>query len=824
MKRIHAFAVVLLFSTLPAQAGVLTTEEKYPNIVKPVLTIGGYPDQGQILRDPIAAAYSENGLLFVVEAGNHRVSVLDHEGKRIRTIGEYGGGQHQFQAPTAVSVDQNEVFVADSGASRIAVFATDGRWLRNWGLYGTKLGALKDPRGIAVAGNKVVVADTGNNRVQVFDRKGALLYVISDPKFNEPTSVAIENEVLWVADTHSNRIASFDLRTGRKKKSVGVYGSYPGQFAEPVSISATGKELFVADLVNHRVQVFSDEGQFQYTFARHPTYPREGNGRVHYPLGLAVSKDGRLVAICESFENRVQIFDSDAVKKNYVAVTDSAWWDKYPQFHYGRRLKIALGKDMQIPWPGDVMTMSEPDTHKVIVFDVSGEMPFKLAEFGEFGEKIGQLKGPHGVGVNVFGEMFITDSFNHRVVVLDLSRMTLSAEMQRLSSEMRTLNITTAAEMNKFLKPLTPPVLRVWGRRGNGLGEFNTPSSGSTTSTDKVLRNIVFVGDTRNHRIQIFNRDGTFTGKIIGGYGSGPGQLNLPTDLVIDNKFGILYVVEAFNRRVSAFDASTLKFKFHLGGPGVEEGQFMAPSGAAVDMEGNVYVTDQGTHKVSKFSPTLEQGAVTDAKFTGRWGQYGVEPGSMLYPQGITIDSKNRVYVVDFGNHRGQVFDRNGKFLHIFGEQMLVPKGDQFPVNQPLSSDSPLISGSKSLALLAVAVSPGVEGVEGSGSRKVNTNGRGYVVTVSSPSRLKIGQLQTLIVEISPYVGVASPVNLIDFDARMETHNHGMNVKPAITRLGPNKFQVNGVLLHMPGEWTLFFDVQGETVTERAQYKVRVDG
>lgn len=797
------------FATLHTQAGVLEDEEKYPNIVRPVLTVGGYPDEGKLLKDPIAAAYSEKGELFIVEAGNHRISEVDTNGKVLQTIGEYGTGRGKFVAPTAIAIQDGEIYVTDSGASRVSVFSLAGKFLRDWGSFGDGPGQFKDPRGISVRNGHVVVADTGNNRVQILDRSGNHRLTINNDSFNEPSSVVItRNEQIWVADTHSNRIVAFDLRTGHVKRSIGVYGSYPGQFAEPISIAAHGSELFVADLVNHRVQVFTDDGQFRYTFARHPTFPREGNGRVHYPLGIAVSPDGRLVAICESFENRVQIFSSEAVKKNYVAVTDSAWWDKYPQFHYGRRLKIALGKDMRIPWPGDVMTMSEPDTHKVIIFDVSGEAPFKLAEFGEFGEKIGQLKGPHGVGVNVFGEMFITDSFNHRVVALDLSRMTLSSQMQRIASELRTLKITSAPEMNKYLKPLTPPVLRVFGKRGNALGEFNTPSSGSAVSTNAALQDLVFIGDTRNHRIQVFKRDGTFTGRVIGGYGTGSGQLNLPTDLVVDNKHGVLYVVEAFNRRVSAFDAESLQFKFHLGSPGVDEGQFMAPSGAAVDMDGNVYVTDQGTHKISRFSPVVENGTVTRTRYVGRWGQYGVEPGSMLYPQGITIDSKNRVYVVDFGNHRGQIFDREGKFLRIFGEQILSPSGDQFPVTSTatLGASTPtsnLMSAPKSMAL----------SVE---TARVPTNGKGYVVIVSPVVSLKAGQIQSVDVEVTRPTGGAPLVDLA-VDARMEEHNHGMNVTPAVRRLAQNKFRVDGLLFHMLGDWTLYFDVKGANVTERAQ-------
>ncbi len=42
---------------------------------------------------------------------------------------------------------------------------------------------------------------------------------------------------------------------------------------------------------------------------------------------------------------------------------------------------------------------------------------------------------------------------------------------------------------------------------------------------------------------------------------------------------------------------------------------------------------------------------------------------------------------------------------------------------------------------------------------------------------------------------------LLNFDARMPEHNHGMLVKPRVTRVKAGEFKVEGVKLHMPGQW-----------------------
>lgn len=47
----------------------------------------------------------------------------------------------------------------------------------------------------------------------------------------------------------------------------------------------------------------------------------------------------------------------------------------------------------------------------------------------------------------------------------------------------------------------------------------------------------------------------------------------------------------------------------------------------------------------------------------------------------------------------------------------------------------------------------------------------------------------------------------LEFDAEMPHHGHGMNVKPVIERVGPGRFLVRGVLLHMGGRWEVAFDL-----------------
>ena len=61
-------------------------------------------------------------------------------------------------------------------------------------------------------------------------------------------------------------------------------------------------------------------------------------------------------------------------------------------------------------------------------------------------------------------------------------------------------------------------------------------------------------------------------------------------------------------------------------------------------------------------------------------------------------------------------------------------------------------------------------------------------------------------------------------DAGMPAHRHGMNVTPTVDRVGQGRWVVRDMLLHMPGEWVITFDITDESGSiHRAQTSVVVE-
>jgi uncharacterized protein (TIGR03663 family) len=143
--------------------------------------------------------------------------------------------------------------------------------------------------------------------------------------------------------------------------------------------------------------------------------------------------------------------------------------------------------------------------------------------------------------------------------------------------------------------------------------------------------------------------------------GTAPGQLLTPRNLAIGPD-GRLYVTDSGNHRIQLFDSDG-RFLYGWGTFGAEPGQFHEPWGIAVD-ENFVYVADTWNHRVQKFTH--------DGEFVALFGQSGLpevgDAAGLFYgPRDVLILPDGRLLVTDTGNHRIQILDGEGNFLDQLG-------------------------------------------------------------------------------------------------------------------------------------------------------------
>ena len=103
------------------------------------------------------------------------------------------------------------------------------------------------------------------------------------------------------------------------------------------------------------------------------------------------------------------------------------------------------------------------------------------------------------------------------------------------------------------------------------------------------------------------------------------------------------------------------------------------------------------------------------------------------------------------------------------------------------------------------------------------SNAGTYRVTwQSKPDPVPLNETFELDVEVADVAGGDVSALELAADAAMPDHGHGMNTQPRVTRLGPGHFRVEGMLMHMPGYWELYFDLARGPLRERAQFAIEL--
>ncbi len=173
-------------------------------------------EPGQNIKSEFTDIY--NGLYYLPEAGNHRISVWDLDGNFKFTVSKKGAAPGELNNPEAAKFNSDgKMVVSDLKNDRIQIFSKDGKFIKTFSKTGSGPGELKAPAGIGIdKDDNIYTGEIGNNRVSVFDKNGNFLTMwgkkgSGNGEFGNIHGVFIDKSTGWVyvADTANNRIQVF---------------------------------------------------------------------------------------------------------------------------------------------------------------------------------------------------------------------------------------------------------------------------------------------------------------------------------------------------------------------------------------------------------------------------------------------------------------------------------------------------------------------------------------------------------------------------------------------------------------------------------------
>lgn len=596
----------------------------------------------------------------------------------------------EFFAPWSVAVDTssspNAIYVADFGNNRvlgwrdaatftngaqadIVVGQVDKVSTQALGPGTTRLTGLSSPGSVAVDGSgNLYVADVGNNRILRFPRPFA-----TDDEVKVPNMVI--GQPGFGTDTANNGGVS-------ERTLAFTSGSTPGR---PYMAFDRQGNLWVTDPFNHRVLRFPVAalqagtnqpsadlvlGQTTFTAVTVPSggatqANRYARNNLRNPTGIAVDSEGR-VFVADDY-SRVLVYTGpyfngkDATRLLGVGTPTPGQPLVAPNpfnvatpigvFMIGERPAVVdagynrvLIWDPYSAWPAETEQQIAPPARFVLgQADFTSVRPNR----GQTEPNEGGLNQPLA-GAAIGDQVFIADTFNHRVVFYPqiASGTNATRVLGQLGFSFNAPNLVTGNELFVYSGLAEGPNIVANFSDGGGIAIDNRANPPRLYVADTFNNRVLGYRDVR--RVRPGDRADIVIGQVDFNRTSPNAPLNTPSE-------------------------STLS----------------KPSGLAVDSNGDLFVADSGNARVLRFADPFAQVPAAGERYRANlvlgqsdFGSRVIDPSSrnMAYPFGMTFTSEGHLVVSDAAHHRVLFFRRpaGGDFTRGQAAERVIGQPDFF--------------------------------------------------------------------------------------------------------------------------------------------------
>jgi sugar lactone lactonase YvrE len=290
-------------------------------------------------------------------------------------------------------------------------------------------------------------------------------------------------------------------------------------------------------------------GQSQQEKFNPKTFPFQLIG----PYGIAIDSKG-LVYVADQKVGAIFIFNTETRDTQMIRNGFEA--------HFGWINCLAFDDD-------DRLFASDGKMHRVLIFNTKHEVENMITE---------GLVDPVGLALDTENRfLYVVDTQQDQVIVYDADTLKL---LRRIGT----------GGKNHFL---TTP------------GDFGAPQG---IAIDK--EGDIYVTDTLNNRVEIFDADGNFI-SLFGKHGDGPGTFARPKGIAIDAD-GHIWVADEVQDRLQVFNREGQLLTYIGLDHGELPGQFKALVGVAIDKQNRVFTTEQFPGRLQVFRYVTDAEAATE--------------------------------------------------------------------------------------------------------------------------------------------------------------------------------------------------------------------
>ncbi len=536
-------------------------------------------------QKPIDLAYSPSNILYVLDKGEKQIKLLNTNLSLLKTIDFSVFSKEANFEPCRIKVDRDSIFVLSKNTHKI--YKLKNNLVSEIGRYGFRKGELDHPSDFLIYENEVVVLDKGNKRVQIYDKKGNF-------KLNFP--VHLETEVrlakykdkIICLDKYNNHVKIFDkngyyLRMWNTQINS-RYGSVDfiefDNYSNGYVVYKNRSFIKVYDnkgFIDKSVANFIDKNKHFYNVK---SVNKDGDGNIiilDERNNLFRIKDDELEKLGNISDNR----DFDA---NYICIASTG--DNYLSFDSNNNQLVYFNSDLEIVkkvgyfgydyGEFDKIMEIEVDNGEIYIADKYNKKVLVFDPEGYFKREIPVIVNKQPLEID---SIFIKTIERTVEIEKDLDGMPVDIEKTAENTETEDETdgeavsdvekdgdnpvpsedeelVETKTEIIKTLIVLAENFVCEYDFEGNLLNSFHIKKSekpfiGLAKSVAAYSDKYIFVADTFNNTVQIFDQNGQFI-KNFGSVGSGNEEFNQPRFLYLSENF--LYVMDYINNRIMKYE------------------------------------------------------------------------------------------------------------------------------------------------------------------------------------------------------------------------------------------------------------------------------
>jgi sugar lactone lactonase YvrE len=264
-----------------------------------------------------------------------------------------------------------------------------------------------------------------------------------------------------------------------------------------------------------------------------------------------------------------------------------------------------------------------------------------------------ELNQPYGIAVDSEGKLYIADQKVGAIFIFSTDE-TRNVDLIKNGVQAHFVRIIGLAMDDNDRLFVSDPGLR-------HILVFNKDHKAEDVITDAMVEpgglaidthnRFLYAADTELDQVLVYDADTLKLLRKIGTAGqkhtlTTPGDFSKPAGVAVDAE-GNLYVADTWNDRIEIFDADG-QFVSTFGKPGDGPGYFSRPKGVAIDGDGHIWVADGMQDRVQVFNK--------DGQLLIAFGGHGLLPGQFQGLVGISIDKRNRVFTTEIYPGRAQQF------------------------------------------------------------------------------------------------------------------------------------------------------------------------